>query len=93
MLDLGDRQGIRLCARDTASLVNEGVVRERVLGPSPHEVSRHDDDYEYHHGHDLFDDAVRVVTDTGQASISMVQRRLRVGYTRAARLIEMMELK
>jgi len=42
---------------------------------------------------ELFDDAVRVVMDTGQASISMVQRRLRVGYTRAARLIDMMELK
>ena len=42
---------------------------------------------------ELFDDAVRVVTETGQASISMVQRRLRVGYTRAARLIDMMEMK
>ena len=41
----------------------------------------------------LFDDAVRVVIETGQASISMVQRRLRVGYTRAARLIDIMELK
>ncbi len=41
----------------------------------------------------LFDEAVRVVLETGQASISMVQRRLRVGYTRAARLIDMMELK
>jgi S-DNA-T family DNA segregation ATPase FtsK/SpoIIIE len=42
---------------------------------------------------ELLDDAVRVVVDTGQASISMVQRRLRVGYTRAARLIDMMEQK
>ncbi len=42
---------------------------------------------------ELFDEAVRVVLETGQASISMVQRRLRVGYTRAARLIDMMELK
>jgi len=42
---------------------------------------------------DLFDDAVRVVLETGQASISMVQRRLRVGYTRAARLIDMMEVR
>lgn len=42
---------------------------------------------------DLFDDAVKVVLETGQASISMVQRRLRVGYTRAARLIDMMELR
>jgi S-DNA-T family DNA segregation ATPase FtsK/SpoIIIE len=41
----------------------------------------------------LFDEAVQVVHETGQASISMVQRRLRVGYTRAARLIDMMELK
>lgn len=41
----------------------------------------------------LFDEAVRVVIETGQASISMVQRRLRVGYTRAARLIDIMELK
>lgn len=41
----------------------------------------------------LFEDAVRVVLETGQASISMVQRRLRVGYTRAARLVDMMELK
>lgn len=42
---------------------------------------------------DLFDEAVQVVLDTGQASISMVQRKLRVGYTRAARLVDMMEQK
>lgn len=41
----------------------------------------------------LFEEAVAVVMETGQASISMVQRRLRVGYTRAARLIDVMELK
>lgn len=41
----------------------------------------------------LLEDAINVVLDTGQASISMVQRRLRVGYTRAARLIDMMELR
>ncbi len=42
---------------------------------------------------DLFEDAVRVVMETGQASISMLQRKLRVGYTRAGRLIDMMEEK
>lgn len=42
---------------------------------------------------EIFDEAVRVVLETGQASISMVQRRLRVGYTRAARLIDLMELR
>jgi len=38
-----------------------------------------------------YDEAVAVVTESGQASISMLQRRLRVGYNRAARMIEMME--
>ena len=38
-----------------------------------------------------YDEAVAVVSETGQASISMVQRRLRVGYNRAARMIETME--
>lgn len=40
---------------------------------------------------DLYDQAVQLVTDSGQASISWVQRRLRVGYNRAARMIERME--
>jgi len=40
---------------------------------------------------DMFTDAVRVVVDSGKASASLLQRRLRVGYARAARLIEEME--
>ena len=40
---------------------------------------------------DLYKDAVRVVIDSGKASASLLQRRLRVGYARAARLIETME--
>ena len=42
---------------------------------------------------DLLGEAVRVVMENGQASISMIQRRLRVGYARAARLVDMMEQK
>jgi S-DNA-T family DNA segregation ATPase FtsK/SpoIIIE len=38
-----------------------------------------------------YDDAVNLVMESRQASISMLQRRLRVGYNRAARMIEMME--
>lgn len=38
-----------------------------------------------------YDEAVEFVCESGQASISMVQRRLRVGYNRAARMIEIME--
>jgi S-DNA-T family DNA segregation ATPase FtsK/SpoIIIE len=40
---------------------------------------------------EMYDEAVRVVTESGQASISWVQRRLRVGYNRAARMVERME--
>ena len=40
---------------------------------------------------ELFSRAVEIVLDNGQASISMIQRRLRVGYARAARLIDEME--
>jgi len=39
----------------------------------------------------LYDKAVRIVTETRRASISGVQRHLRIGYNRAARLIEQME--
>ncbi|MDZ7699189.1 MAG: DNA translocase FtsK [Deltaproteobacteria bacterium] len=38
-----------------------------------------------------YDEAIDVVSRTGQASISMLQRKLRVGYNRAARMIEAME--
>jgi S-DNA-T family DNA segregation ATPase FtsK/SpoIIIE len=38
-----------------------------------------------------YDDAVALITKTGQASISMIQRHLRIGYNRAARIIEIME--
>lgn len=52
------------------------------------EEIREFDDSEYD---EKYDEAVAVVTQSGQASISYVQRRLRIGYNRAARLIEMME--
>jgi len=39
----------------------------------------------------LYDEAVQIVIDTNQASISMIQRRLRIGYNRAARMVEQME--
>lgn len=42
-------------------------------------------------GDDMFKDAVRVVIDMRKASTSLLQRKLRVGYSRAARIIEEME--
>ena len=40
---------------------------------------------------ELFDDAVKIILNTRQASASLLQRRMRVGYTRAARLLDLME--
>jgi DNA segregation ATPase FtsK/SpoIIIE, S-DNA-T family len=40
---------------------------------------------------DLFDDAVRFVVQSGQASTSMLQRRFRIGFSRAGRLVDAME--
>jgi S-DNA-T family DNA segregation ATPase FtsK/SpoIIIE len=40
---------------------------------------------------DLYDEAARIVVSSGQASVSYLQRRLRIGFSRAARLIDMME--
>lgn len=40
---------------------------------------------------ELYDQAVRVIMESNQASVSILQRRMRLGYTRAARIIDMME--
>jgi S-DNA-T family DNA segregation ATPase FtsK/SpoIIIE len=40
---------------------------------------------------ELFQDAVRLVIEFGKASTSLLQRRLRIGYGRAAHLIDLME--
>jgi S-DNA-T family DNA segregation ATPase FtsK/SpoIIIE len=61
---------------------DEGILKAR----PEDEDKRGDDEYD-----EKYDEAVALVTETGQASISMIQRRLRVGYNRAARMIEVME--
>jgi S-DNA-T family DNA segregation ATPase FtsK/SpoIIIE len=40
---------------------------------------------------ELYDDAVKIVMDMGKASTSVLQRRLRIGYGRAASLLDAME--
>jgi S-DNA-T family DNA segregation ATPase FtsK/SpoIIIE len=44
-------------------------------------------------GDPLFEDAVEIVRKEGRASVSMLQRRLRIGYTRASRIVDTMEDK
>jgi S-DNA-T family DNA segregation ATPase FtsK/SpoIIIE len=40
---------------------------------------------------EMYDEAVRIIIESNQASVSILQRRMRLGYTRAARIIDMME--
>jgi S-DNA-T family DNA segregation ATPase FtsK/SpoIIIE len=42
---------------------------------------------------ELYDEAARIIVQSGQASISYLQRRLRIGFSRAARLVDMMEME
>jgi S-DNA-T family DNA segregation ATPase FtsK/SpoIIIE len=57
------------------------------------EASNEADQAESGHEDDLFESAVRLVVTGGSASTSMLQRRFKIGYTRAARLVDMMEQK
>ncbi|MGI8632401.1 MAG: DNA translocase FtsK [Solirubrobacterales bacterium] len=63
---------------------------ELLQAPEPPEDEGGDDDLDADQD-DLLNDAIRLVIETQTASVSMVQRRLRVGYTRAGRLIDMLE--
>ncbi|MCB1605569.1 MAG: cell division protein FtsK, partial [Xanthomonadales bacterium] len=76
----GDPSYIDGVLEDTQDLGDGRVINESGLPES----SSSDVD-------ELYDQAVHIVTDTRRASISGVQRRLKIGYNRAARLIEEME--
>ncbi|MFC4557180.1 DNA translocase FtsK [Virgibacillus kekensis] len=58
--------------------------QEEMIPEETSEVTQEVDD-------ELFDDAVQMITEMQSASVSMLQRRFRIGYTRAARLIDAME--
>lgn len=62
----------------------KATYQEEMIPEDNPEVSSEVDD-------DLYDDAVQLITEMQSASVSMLQRRFRIGYTRAARLIDAME--
>jgi S-DNA-T family DNA segregation ATPase FtsK/SpoIIIE len=61
---------------------------DKAVVQAPPKEEGKEEDLEYD---ERYDDAVALVTKTRQASISMIQRHLRIGYNRAARIIEVME--
>jgi len=63
---------------------SEPVYEEELLQEKPSSFVLDEKD-------ELYEQAVRLIMETGQASASLLQRRLRMGYTRAARIIDMME--
>jgi DNA segregation ATPase FtsK/SpoIIIE, S-DNA-T family len=80
-------------ARITGHWAKQGEPEfEDELLETPQETGEEgrDDDFDPD-SDDLLDEAIRLVVQTETASVSMIQRRLRVGYTRAGRLIDMLE--
>ncbi|WP_461365073.1 FtsK/SpoIIIE family DNA translocase [Candidatus Darwinibacter acetoxidans] len=65
----------------------EPDYQEDIVEQAPELGLREDEEDE------LLEDAIRLVVENGQASISMLQRRFRIGYSRAARLIDIMEVR
>jgi len=66
-------------AQAQPTYVAESIMREATDGES---IGEEDE---------LFEEAVRLILETQEASISKLQRRFRIGYTRAARIIDSME--
>ncbi|MDY0027456.1 MAG: DNA translocase FtsK 4TM domain-containing protein [Candidatus Humimicrobiaceae bacterium] len=70
-----------------------GYIRNMSIPDYSIEISRRmsDDEVKTKDEDELFYEALRIVVDFGHASASLLQRRLRVGYSRAARIIDQME--
>ena len=79
-----DSQGGRFSARAGRARLPDGNPRDQGAGEDGGDGGGGERD-------ELYDEAVRIVIETNQASISMIQRRLRIGYNRAARMVEQME--
>jgi S-DNA-T family DNA segregation ATPase FtsK/SpoIIIE len=71
--------------REEGPVYNDSILKARL------ESKEDDEGKEGEEYDEKYDEAVALVARTRQASISMIQRRLRVGYNRAARMIEVME--
>jgi S-DNA-T family DNA segregation ATPase FtsK/SpoIIIE len=87
--DLVRAQGAYVDDREVKNVVKFlKDVAEPQFHPELMQLSRIDTSAMAHD--DLFEDAIRVVLETGRGSVSLLQRRLSIGYARASRIIEMM---
>ncbi|HVS86402.1 MAG TPA: DNA translocase FtsK, partial [Gaiellaceae bacterium] len=93
-------QGAYVSEEEIALVVEQTRQREQELDESylelPEVFTSSDDDGDEHGEFDpdddpLLDKAIEIVVQTQTASVSLLQRRLRVGYTRAGRLVDMLE--
>jgi S-DNA-T family DNA segregation ATPase FtsK/SpoIIIE len=73
---------VKFLGDQTEPEYTEGVTAYEDFGEKKNRESFEDE---------MLEEAVRMVLETGQASVSMLQRKFRIGYTRAARLIDTME--
>ena len=83
---ISEQETARLCSflrKQGKPTYDTTITAEEKAGPEKVEMEKDD----------LYDEAARIVVSSGQASISYLQRRLRIGFSRAARLIDMMELE
>ena len=69
--------------KDSGSVAEDAEVPLFEESVAPSQTAKFEDD--------LLEDSVKLVLETGQASVSLLQRKFRIGYTRAARLVDMME--
>src|SRR5881275_1472941 len=93
-------QGAYVSEEEIALVVEQTRQREQELDESYLELPEAFADPDDHSGQDgefdpdddpLLDKAIEIVVQTQTASVSLLQRRLRVGYTRAGRLVDMLE--
>jgi S-DNA-T family DNA segregation ATPase FtsK/SpoIIIE len=83
---ISEQETARLCSflrKQGKPIYDTTITAEEKAGPEKLEFEKDD----------LYDEAARIVVSTGQASISYLQRRLRIGFSRAARLVDMMEME
>ena len=78
-------------SRTSSALQGEPVYDENILKPRDDEDGGEGSETGGGEQDAMYDDAVRVVADTRRCSTSWLQRKLGLGYNRAARIVEMME--